>query len=56
MQQRAAEEDNYRCIFENAVKGFFRTSPERRYPMANPARARGTLSQNAFSATKPSFG
>jgi PAS domain S-box-containing protein len=40
MQQRAAEEDNYRSIFENAVEGIFRTSPDGRYLAANPALAR----------------
>ncbi len=40
MQQRAAEEDNYRSIFENAVEGIFRTSPDGRYLTANPALAR----------------
>jgi PAS domain S-box-containing protein len=40
MQQRAAEVDNYRSIFENAVEGIFRTSPDGRYLAANPALAR----------------
>ncbi len=40
MQQRAADEDNYRSIFENAVEGIFRTSPEGKYLAANPALAR----------------
>jgi PAS domain S-box-containing protein len=40
MQQRAADEDNYRSIFENAVEGIFRTSPDGCYLAANPALAR----------------
>ncbi|HYO24814.1 MAG TPA: histidine kinase dimerization/phospho-acceptor domain-containing protein, partial [Lacipirellulaceae bacterium] len=40
MQRRAAEEDDYRSIFENAVEGIFRTSPDGRYLAANPALAR----------------
>jgi Amt family ammonium transporter len=40
MQRRAAEEDNYRSIFENAVEGIFRTTPDGQYLVANPALAR----------------
>jgi Amt family ammonium transporter len=40
MQRRAAEEDNYRSIFENAVEGIFRTSPDGHYLAANPALAK----------------
>jgi PAS domain S-box-containing protein len=40
MQRRAAEEDNYRSIFENAVEGIFRTSIDGKYLAANPALAR----------------
>ena len=36
--QRAAERD-YRSLFENAVEGIFRTSPEGKYLQANPALA-----------------
>lgn len=35
-----ASEEKYRSIFENAVEGIFRTTPEGRFLSANPAMAR----------------
>jgi diguanylate cyclase (GGDEF)-like protein/PAS domain S-box-containing protein len=36
----SAEADDYRSLFENAVEGIYRTTPEGRYLKANPALAR----------------